>query len=301
LSSRRAHPPRPSLRQFVAGRALHLCPAGLVAVDAAHHLGRHGGLRQIHLPHLAVAAFAFHLGRQVRGMAEEHKVRNAIRQRRHRHGGVLRQRRQPLDGGALLLHRLVADHARSRLGHSGARLGLRRRVAQRALQFQPRVPRVAERDGLLRRAPAGYGSEKATSESEKSLLYLFPPPAAITMYCLPLRLPTKVMGEACALAGSMKVHSSLPLSLSKARKRLSLVAPMKTSPPAVTSDPPILGAPVGGMPLASSASTTPSTLRQRNSPRSRSMAVRNPQGGFWHGYRFGSQKRELGVPMPCGR
>src|SRR5579864_1825118 len=109
------------------------------------------------------------------------------------------------------------------------------------------------------------------------------------------------MGVACALAGSLVTQSSLPESLSNARKRESLVAPMNTRPPAVTMDPPILGVPVGGTPRATSSSTTPSTARQRNSPLSRSMAVRNPHGGFWHGYKFGSQKRALFVPELAGR
>src|SRR5262249_7230976 len=94
---------------------------------------------------------------------------------------------------------------------------------------------------------------------------------------------------------------SLPVSLSKARKRLSLVAPMNTSPPAVASDPPMFGAPVGGRPRSMSLSTTPSTERQRNVPLSRSIAVRKPNGGLWHGIRSGSQKRELGEPWPSVR
>src|SRR5215475_3321449 len=136
--------------------------------------------------------------------------------------------------------------------------------------------------------PRDHGRENATSESEKSLLYLLPPPAATTTYCFPF-FPWKVMGVAWALAGRRVTQSSRPVSLSNARKRRSLVAPMKTRPPAVTMEPPILAVPVGGNPFAISSSTTPSTTRQRNSPRSRSIAVRLPQGGFWQGQRFGSQ------------
>src|SRR5947207_3164024 len=110
-----------------------------------------------------------------------------------------------------------------------------------------------------------------------------------------------VIGVACALAGSLVVQISLPVSLSNARKRLSLVAPINTSPPAVTSDPPIFDVPVGGTPLAIKSSTTPSTERQRNSPLSKLIAVRKPHGGFWQGFRSLSQKREFGLPDPAGR
>src|SRR5438105_2510076 len=106
----------------------------------------------------------------------------------------------------------------------------------------------------------------------------------------------KVIGVACPLAGSFVVQISFPVSLSNARKRLSLVAAINTRPPAVTSEPPIFEVPVGGMPLSINASTTPSTLRQRNSPLSRLMAVRKPHGGCWHGLRSLSQNRELGLP-----
>src|SRR5437879_1737623 len=125
-----------------------------------------------------------------------------------------------------------------------------------------------------------YGNENATSASEYVSLYLFPPPAAITTYCLPDLRPRKVMGVAWALAGSIVSQSSLPVSLSKARKRESLVAPMNTRPPAVTIEPPRFAVPVGGIPRFTKSSMTPRTTRQRNSPRSRSMAVRCPHGGF---------------------
>ena len=83
---------------------------------------------------------------------------------------------------------------------------------------------------------------------EYLLLYLFPPPAAITTNCLPVFLPRNVIGEAWPLAGSRVTQSSSPVSLSKARNRSSLVAAMKTSPPAVTMEPPIFGVPVLGTP-----------------------------------------------------
>lgn len=163
------------------------------------------------------------------------------------------------------------------------------------------MPPVAERNGVLPASPKRYGNENATKASEKSSLYLLPPPAAITTYCLPVFFPRNVIGVACPLAGSITDNSSFPLPLSNARKRRSSVAPIKTNPPAVTIDPPMFAVPVGGRPFASNTSTTPNTVRHRNSPLSRSMAVKCPQGGFWHGYRVWSQKRELGVPKPRGR
>ncbi len=52
------------------------------------------------------------------------------------------------------------------------------------------------------------------------------------------------MGAECALASNLVTHNSAPVFESKARKRLSVVAPMKTKPPAVARLPPILGRPV---------------------------------------------------------
>ena len=85
------------------------------------------------------------------------------------------------------------------------------------------------------------------------------------------------------LAGSSVLHSSSPVSASKARKRWSLVAATKTRPPAVTIDPPMFGVPVFGTPRFVSSSNSPRVSRQRNSPVLRSTAVRWPQGGFWQG------------------
>src|SRR6476646_3030737 len=63
--------------------------------------------------------------------------------------------------------------------------------------------------------------------------WLFPPPDAETTatYCLP-SFPWYVMGVAVILLSTFVDQSSLPVRESKARKRLSLVAPMKTRPPA---------------------------------------------------------------------
>src|SRR6266516_3741394 len=106
------------------------------------------------------------------------------------------------------------------------------------------------------------------------------------------------MGVAWSLVGRRTVHNSFPVSLSKARKRLSSVAPINIRPPAVTMEPPIFDVPVGGTFFSSRASTTPRTLRHRNSPVLRSIAVRCPHGGFWHGKRFMSQNLDDGEPLP---
>src|SRR5262245_23539461 len=125
-----------------------------------------------------------------------------------------------------------------------------------------------------------YGKLNAISASLKVLLYLLPPPAAITTNCLPVVFPLKVIGVACPLAGSFVIQSSLPVSLSNARKRLSFVAAMKTRPPAVTIEPPRFGDPVGEMPRFSRSSTTPSGTCQRSLPVFRSTELSVPQGGF---------------------
>jgi hypothetical protein len=52
------------------------------------------------------------------------------------------------------------------------------------------------------------------------------------------------MGVACPPAGSANDHSSLPVSASKARRRSSMAAAVKTRPPAVTIGPPRFSVPV---------------------------------------------------------
>src|SRR5438552_69798 len=83
------------------------------------------------------------------------------------------------------------------------------------------------------------------------------PPAAITTICLCVRFPRNVMGVAWPLASRRITQSSLPVFESKARKRLSFVPAIKTSPPAVAIEPPRFGTPVLGIPFASNSSTTP--------------------------------------------
>ena len=60
----------------------------------------------------------------------------------------------------------------------------------------------------------------------------------------------------------------------------------------------MFGAPVGGKPRSSNLSTTPRPERHLNVPVSRSIAVSEPHGGCWQGFRSWSQNREFGDPRP---
>src|SRR5256884_4094485 len=85
---------------------------------------------------------------------------------------------------------------------------------------------------------------------------------------------------------------ALPIS-SKARKRLSVVAPINTTPPAVTIDPPRFGVPV----VVFSSSTLPSATFQTISPLFTSTAFNVPHGGFWQGHSFSSQNLAYSPPL----
>src|SRR2546426_5326158 len=87
---------------------------------------------------------------------------------------------------------------------------------------------------------------------------------------------------------SFAVHSSLPVFESKARKRLSLVAPMNTKPPAVAMGPPMLKRPVFCL-AGGNSSVTPSSTFQAISPVFAFTAIMWPHGGFWHGQAQGDQ------------
>src|SRR5579883_394549 len=87
---------------------------------------------------------------------------------------------------------------------------------------------------------------------------------------------------ACALMSSFAVHNSLPVLESNARMRLSFVAAMKTSPPAVAMGPPMFSRPVFFLPSGSS-SVMPRGTFHAMSPVFAFTAMRFPQGGFWHG------------------
>src|SRR3954468_23507051 len=107
------------------------------------------------------------------------------------------------------------------------------------------------------------------------------------------------MGTVCAQAGSSVSQSCVPLCASKARKRQSIVAPMKIRPLAVAMLPPMLSVPVLGNPFALSDSTNPSGTFHAISPRFMSTATSSPNGGAEHGTLVsGSQNRP--TPPPPG-
>jgi len=108
------------------------------------------------------------------------------------------------------------------------------------------------------------------------------PPAAITTYCCPSR-PRYVMGVALPVASSLAAHNSLPVRESKARSFESLVAPTKTSPPAVAMVPPTFGVPVFSSPCGASSSKFPSGTFHTISPVVALTADSSPQGGCWQG------------------
>src|SRR5262245_42519837 len=120
-----------------------------------------------------------------------------------------------------------------------------------------------------------------------------PPVAVITTYCLP-SLPMYVIGAECAPASIFAAHNSLPDLASKARKRLSSVAPIKTNPLAVARETPRLGLPVfcfsSGNPsgIANPACHTICAVLTL-------AANKLPQGGCWQGQRVsGFQNRPTG-------
>src|ERR1700684_1253622 len=99
------------------------------------------------------------------------------------------------------------------------------------------------------------------------------------------------MGVDSAEAGSLTVHNSFPLLVSKARKRPSLVAPTNVRPPAVTIAPPSPGRPVFCLP-GGKLSVTPSVVRHAILPVFTSTATNWPQGDGVQGrWSLGFQKR----------
>jgi hypothetical protein len=139
---------------------------------------------------------AGNLLRLVTRVAEVHEIRQLV-QRLFRYDERIRgKRRQTLDSLGVLADFTMAHHTLRGRRESGTFPGERLSMAVYALDLQPGMTLVAERQRLTRPKQRRQGNENATKESEKSLLYLLPPPAEITTNCLFDFLPRKVMGVA---------------------------------------------------------------------------------------------------------
>src|ERR1700731_1514117 len=93
------------------------------------------------------------------------------------------------------------------------------------------------------------------------------------------------MGVALAASTNLVFQISLPVRASNAWKRQWILAPINTSPPAVTIGPPrCSGVPVLGTPSASNSSNDPRGTRHATSPVLTLTATISPHGGGWHGH-----------------
>jgi hypothetical protein len=154
-----------------------------MATDTRSHINGPFHADRLHLIHLAMTPIAGNLGRPMRRMAKEHEIGQLV----NAPGGnaVDHTARNPRAPVAIAFMTRQAHFRRRKTRE----LGLQRaRMAVDTLQLQSRMTLVAERNRLG--AKKRYGNQKATSESEYVLLYLLPPPAAITTNCLPVFLPT---------------------------------------------------------------------------------------------------------------
>src|SRR5438445_1336276 len=100
-----------------------------------------------------------------------------------------------------------------------------------------------------------------------------------------------MLGVAYPAAGRDVSHSSWPVVLSNARNFASMVAEIKTRPPAVTIGPPYCSAPVATPPFPASAGCSPSGILQRYAPVLRSIALSVPHGGLMTGNPAESRQR----------
>src|SRR5581483_5890047 len=114
-------------------------------------------------------------------------------------------------------------------------------VCPQAAWIDSEVEDAWRQTGGVLRSYFKSGSAKATTASPSFVPSLPCPPAQIRTYCFPLT--SYVMGTAWAPAGSAAFHSTLPVSMSNARRWLSMLAAMKTKPPAVVIGPPRLSEP----------------------------------------------------------
>src|SRR5262245_30491220 len=169
-------------------------------------------------------------------------------------------------------------------------------LARRRLRRLHRDPGGERREDAKPGIHFSAGSANATIFVPGAAPRKLPPPAATTTYWR-LSLPRKVIGVVCAHAGSSVSQSCLPVRDSNARKRQSIVAPMKISPLAVAMLPPMFSVPVLSKPFALSDSTNPSGTFHATSPRLTSRATSSPNGGAEHGiFVSGFQNRPTAPP-----
>ena len=168
----------------------------LMAVYAGLHSHAQLSLDDVIRPDIAVAGGAGNLLCLVPCVVEGHEVGQLV-QRLFRHDERIREKcRQAPDGLGVLRNFTMAYHTLGRHREAGSLAGDRLGMAVHTLDLQAGVTFVAKRQRLLGPKQWRQGKEYATKESEKSLLYLLPPPAEITTNCLPDFLPTKVIGVA---------------------------------------------------------------------------------------------------------
>src|SRR5580765_2688199 len=169
-------------------------------------------------------------------------------------------------------------------------------LARRRLRRQHRGAGGERREDAEPESHFSAGSANARIFVPGAAPRKLPPPAATTTYWR-LSLPRKVIGVVCAHAGSSVSQSCLPLRDSNARKRQSMVAPMKISPLAVAMLPPMFSVPVLSKPFALSDSTKPNGTLHATSPRLTSSASSSPNGGAEHGiFVSGFQNRPTAPP-----
>ena len=139
----------------------------LVAVNASFHTGRNFFRDDITLPHSAVALPAFN-GRLVMArMTKKNEVLDCIDLACREGPGIIAERRQTPDLFAIALYGAMAGHTFCNRRKPRSLSGLDRCVTVHAFNLQRGVLLVAEMHGLtILRGEAGYGNEKATSESE---------------------------------------------------------------------------------------------------------------------------------------
>ena len=180
----------------MAGRADDGRMMGLMAVYAGLHPHAQLSLDDVIHPDIAMAGGAGNLLRLVPGVAEENEVGQLVH-RLFRHDERIRGKGCQTPDSLSVLRYLTMAHQTFRRRRKGGPLGDERLgMAVHALDLQAGVTLVAKRQRLIGPKQLRQGKEYATKESEKSLLYLLPPPAEITTNCLPDFLPRNVIGVA---------------------------------------------------------------------------------------------------------